>query len=305
MSVASDVGFDVDSFEWADGELVVTGRWSGVRGVRFVRPTLTGPDGARLLASLDDKPWAADEGTEWRAAFPREEPPTRGATFELAVGGGIVIEVPGATGGRFPRPQPEPPRDDLATRFDLLRSERDSALARLDTARSERHGLAAAKERAEADLRRVTRELEAVRTERDSARKERAQARRSLKSAEKRRDVALAERDATVRDLQSALLERDDANERSALLARDRDELATTIAKLRKEFAERARPEPDTPPSPAAPPRAADPAPLPTRAFSADWRRPPAGAPDRNRQRLLAALALVAVLVLAVIVLAL
>lgn len=253
MSVLSDVVFDVESFEWADGELVVSGRWSGVRGMRFVRPTLTDPDGGRMLAKLDDKPWAAQEGDEWRAAFPCDEPPGDDAVFELEVGGGIVTEVPRSSGGRFPRPEPAA-RDDLATRFDLLRSERD-----------------------------------AFKDERDTARKERTQARRALKNAEKKRD-------AVVKDLQSALIERDDANERSALLARDRDELEAAIAKLRAELdAERSRPEPVAP----------APAPLPSREFTAEWRRPRAEAPDRGRQRLLAALALVAVLLLAVLVLAL
>jgi hypothetical protein len=51
----------------------VHGRWYGVRGHRFVRPALILSDGAgaerRLLAELDDKPWAAEEGESWRAAF--------------------------------------------------------------------------------------------------------------------------------------------------------------------------------------------------------------------------------------------
>ncbi len=49
------------------------GRWYGVRGHRFVRPALIVSDGAgterRLLAELDDKPWAAEDGESWRAAF--------------------------------------------------------------------------------------------------------------------------------------------------------------------------------------------------------------------------------------------
>ena len=49
------------------------GRWYGVRGHRFVRPALIVADGAgaerRLLAELDDKPWAAEDGESWRAAF--------------------------------------------------------------------------------------------------------------------------------------------------------------------------------------------------------------------------------------------
>jgi hypothetical protein len=51
----------------------VHGRWYGVRGHRFVRPALIVSDGAgaerRLLAELDDKPWVAEDGESWRAAF--------------------------------------------------------------------------------------------------------------------------------------------------------------------------------------------------------------------------------------------
>ncbi len=50
------------------------GRWYGVRGHRFVRPALilsdsSGAERRRLLAELDDKPWAAEDGESWRAAF--------------------------------------------------------------------------------------------------------------------------------------------------------------------------------------------------------------------------------------------
>jgi hypothetical protein len=54
--------------------LEVSGRWFGVRGRRFVRPTLTvrrdGIDGeVRSLADLEHKPWAAQDGEPWIAAF--------------------------------------------------------------------------------------------------------------------------------------------------------------------------------------------------------------------------------------------
>ena len=58
-----------------DGRLVLTGYWTGIRGRRFVRPTLmltSGRDPHRLLASIEDKPWAAEEGRLWRAVFPWE-----------------------------------------------------------------------------------------------------------------------------------------------------------------------------------------------------------------------------------------
>src|SRR2546423_13673538 len=65
---------DLDRFEWtAPDRLEVAGRWFGVRGLRFMRPTLElhgTDDHQRLLALLEHKPWAAEDGDEWIAAFP-------------------------------------------------------------------------------------------------------------------------------------------------------------------------------------------------------------------------------------------
>ena len=60
--------------------LEVTGRWYGLRGHRFVRPVLVvqaGDEQRRMLAVLEHKPWAADDGDEWIAAFPWEGEPRR------------------------------------------------------------------------------------------------------------------------------------------------------------------------------------------------------------------------------------
>jgi hypothetical protein len=77
----------------------VHGRWYGVRGHRFVRPALivvTG-DGAerRLLADLDDKPWVAEDGESWRAAFAveSEEDLDAAVRLELSVAPDINIEL--------------------------------------------------------------------------------------------------------------------------------------------------------------------------------------------------------------------
>ena len=59
------VTFEVERFEWAsDDRLEVVGRWFGLRGHRFLRPTLdVEVSGARrrMLAVLEHKPWAAEE----------------------------------------------------------------------------------------------------------------------------------------------------------------------------------------------------------------------------------------------------
>ena len=323
-------GFALEALGWADGVLTLTGSWTGVRGMRFVRPTLTtsSPEGVpqRLLASLDDKPWTAAEGEPWRAAFPCPRPPAPGVGFELTVGAGIVVELPPVDGGeaptgRFPREDaaPEPDadvaeaREQLATvlaRLDLMRSERDAALGRLDTAREERQELAMARERAEADVRRVTRERDAALEERDAARSERAEMRRERDAARKEADAAHRRRDAALKQRDGMERERDKRREE---LGREREKLAAereTAKRRRKEHeaelkalrgevaalqgalqAERSRP-----PAPAEPP------PLPLRDWHAPWRQA-APATDARMQRALAAVALLAVLLLLVILL--
>ena len=66
--------FEVERFELGrDDCLELHGRWFGIRGRRFMRPTLTAISGGReqrVLAALDHKPWVAEEGEAWLAAFP-------------------------------------------------------------------------------------------------------------------------------------------------------------------------------------------------------------------------------------------
>ena len=66
---AGEIFFELDRFELGEGDrLELSGRWFGVRGRRFVRPTLAqisevGP--ARALADHEHKPWAAEDGEWW------------------------------------------------------------------------------------------------------------------------------------------------------------------------------------------------------------------------------------------------
>ena len=73
---AQDVSFELDAFALIGADrLELTGRWFGVRGRRFVRPMLTlsiGDESQRSLADLEHKPWAAEDGQPWTAAFPLE-----------------------------------------------------------------------------------------------------------------------------------------------------------------------------------------------------------------------------------------
>ena len=91
-----EITFELERFELIDGQLELSGRWFGVRGRRFVRPTLTplgGRDVSRVLADLEHKPWAPEGGGVWQAAFPWERNGIS-TKFELAVAPDIVIQLP-------------------------------------------------------------------------------------------------------------------------------------------------------------------------------------------------------------------
>jgi hypothetical protein len=90
--------FEVERFEWtSDDRIELTGVWSGLRGSRFMRPTLVltvGGERRRLLALLDHKPWSADEGDDWIAAFAWKGEPAEVERAELSVASGIDLELP-------------------------------------------------------------------------------------------------------------------------------------------------------------------------------------------------------------------
>jgi hypothetical protein len=105
MEMASPtVTFQVERFEWTAGDrLEVAGRWFGIRGRRFLRPTLdVAIEGhsRRLLAVLDHKPWIAEDGEEWVAAFPWEGDPIDFTDGELAVGPDLAVELPSPAAAR-------------------------------------------------------------------------------------------------------------------------------------------------------------------------------------------------------------
>ncbi len=80
----------------AEGRVEVAGRWFGVRGRRFVRPTLTfSHKGAevRALADLEHKPWAAEDGEVWMAAFSVDEGLDGAREIELSVAPDIIVEL--------------------------------------------------------------------------------------------------------------------------------------------------------------------------------------------------------------------
>ncbi len=172
QTATAEVAFQVERAGWPTPDrLEVVGRWFGVRGRRFIRPTLyvdAGGEPRRLLAVLDHKPWAVEDGQEWIAAFAWDGDPVDLAGSELTVGPGIAVELTPATERetverRFARP----PRADVLG--SELASEREKAqkLARdLHEARAEHS----------ADMVRTSREreeeLERVRSEKARAEQE-------------------------------------------------------------------------------------------------------------------------------------
>src|SRR2546421_3769717 len=99
---------EVDRFEWvAPDRIEIAGLWTGLRGRRFIRPTLIlkgQGEPKRLLAVLDHKPWAVDNRSEWVAAFPWKGEPVEFESAQLHVASGIDVELPP------PRTSPEEPR---------------------------------------------------------------------------------------------------------------------------------------------------------------------------------------------------
>jgi hypothetical protein len=99
---------EIERFEWATPERIeLVGYWTGLRGRRFVRPTLVlkgEGEQTRLLALLEHKPWVAHDGEEWTAAFAWEGEVVKFEGAELNVGSGIDLDLPA------PRMRPGKPR---------------------------------------------------------------------------------------------------------------------------------------------------------------------------------------------------
>src|SRR5262245_39556947 len=156
---ATDPAFVVERFA-ADGDrLEVAGHWHGLRGLRFVRPVLwlhRGDSRRRLVAVLDHKPWAADDGEPWVAAFAWDGGELDVERAELEVGRELVVELPlpGA-----PAPEPTPAKARRPSELERVREQ-------LLSATQERRELEAALSTATAQ----TEELARVREERDRAR---------------------------------------------------------------------------------------------------------------------------------------
>jgi hypothetical protein len=263
LEASGGAALQLERFSWTDGTLEVSGHWSGVRGQRFMRPTLTahGPDGRRrMLAVLDHKPWSPNGGAPWLAVFPCPEPPAPTATFDLAVGAGLSIALPtpqapgaaapeaatpeGATAAvRFAREEravePADPRDAELRR---LQGERDAAATALQAAQAQVKALTRGRDEAvaartllEQERDALAGELERLRNTGDRHTSERDEAVTARLEAERARESTLAERDAAVAAAEAMRRERDSAVARMDLLRSERDGAATRAEAIRAE----------------------------------------------------------------------
>lgn len=256
--------FEVERFGWiSDDRLEITGRWSGLRGHRFLRPTLDiQVDGRhrRLLALLEHKPWAADDGDEWIAAFPWQGEPLQVDGAELALGPDLAVELPPPVGGRAAptddgsRPSAEllaagRPRAEIELELSAAREEGERLGRELERLRAthaarveelqqrlggEREAItelkaeleAARNAAAAADAEHADR-VAALSKERDAAVAASSAALAETKRIESERDAALRGRAAVEQERDAAVRARDSARqERNAWMSRARTALA-------------------------------------------------------------------------------
>jgi hypothetical protein len=266
--------FELERFELAgDSCLEVRGRWFGVRGRRFMRPALTAvTDGRtrRLLAVLDHKPWTAEDGEAWLAAFPwTADGDTLGET-ELTVAPDLTVALPPpsppARGSRSRRSRSARPKsarpkqegradadeaptevqpvleagpaaeesqpavEEALARLELLERDRDRLRGELRQALAARD--AALAERHDAIEAEVSLRIADLRAE---AERERAAAGLAAQTA-RERDTARDSRDEAARERDSAREERDAAlRDRNRMLA-ERDTAQTRVEEVTRQW---------------------------------------------------------------------
>jgi uncharacterized coiled-coil DUF342 family protein len=275
-SESESFGFELDRFERDDEQgLELRGRWFGVRGRRFVRPTLTMRiDGAkhRLLADLEHKPWAAEDGEEWIASFSPAPPAGDTRDIELSVARDIVIPLsapasvtssPRPTGKTAApaRPETRPkarPADRVQKALELERAKARELRRALDDAETDRGRLAAQRDaltaerdgmrhdqaRSRAQVAELQQRLRSSETNantglsesRDELEAERAETNR-LRATVDRHDAVAAERDRLGAERDRLAAERDRLAAERKVLVTERDELIAERESMRHEHA--------------------------------------------------------------------
>jgi hypothetical protein len=255
------VTFEVERFEWAsDDRVEVVGRWFGLRGHRFLRPTLdveVRGERRRMLAVLEHKPWAAEEGEEWVAAFAWAGERARLDDAELTVSPDLAVQLPlpdadeaapeatVTTAERLParRPRTAVLEGELAAALAEVQR-RDEELEQLRETHSEmtrelRERARTAEEKAmqlETELEQARERMaaaeEEAQRERQSGEEERG---KQLDSMREERDAATAERNRAQAEAEAARADRDDATRRLAAAESERDALTEARDRAREE----------------------------------------------------------------------
>ena len=235
-ATTAEIYFELDRFEPTEDGLCVelSGRWFGVRGRRFVRPTLTmlvGGVRRRLLADLEHKPWAAEDGSSWIASFPWELAGEPVSELELGVAPDLEIglPVPGSAPqraevrrGRQVAPRRHDGADESARALDAARGENDrlrDELERAADAKVEAAAAIARRDTALSKLDELTEARGATLAERDAA--------------VLARDAATAERDRAFLERDRAIHSRDQALDRCERMVRRSAELQSQLDEAR------------------------------------------------------------------------
>jgi hypothetical protein len=198
--------FELEEFQRSGDRLRVAGRWSDVRGMRFMRPSLT-VGGRRILAVLDHKPWAPEEGQRWVAEFPWDGNPDDVdlELAELAVAPSVAVllaapgvPVPAKEPAQDPRLVEDERRRRSQAEISFLREQIDLLTERLAETERERDEARAQV----AHEREVVSDLDAERGGQvDAARAELVTERERLAAVQSTLERARAERDKAVREL--------------------------------------------------------------------------------------------------------
>jgi hypothetical protein len=251
-AASSEVDFELERFERTGPDRIeIAGRWFGLRGRRFVRPVLSlqisGGARRRAIALLEHKPWAADDGQTWVAAFawPQGAGEVEGAVLE--VGPGLIVDLP-APGGKHSsqgrvsalRPHAPAPMARRIAHDDEPAAEPPGPgtavppVPRRDRGAPDRRGTVLRagdapeftfRDRAPAPPRDL---VTAAIEERDEAVTARDEAERERVRALNDRDDALSRRDAALRDVDRAASERDEA-------VVERDRLRAELERITRE----------------------------------------------------------------------
>jgi hypothetical protein len=237
------VTFEVERFEWtAPGRLEVVGRWFGLRGQRFLRPTLdveVGGQSRRLLALLEHKPWVAAEGGEWVATFAWEGDPVDFTGAELAVGPDLAVElppagVPAAAAKRKAEERVAERREAAPPRVERLKNELTAAHAQVDRLTTELGRERAARTTDSMDMngrltaerqavRKLSSELRAAREQLSAAESTAARQLQQLRELERELDAARSARESALENAEKLVREVETARRRQAAAEHERE----------------------------------------------------------------------------------